>query len=144
MEIINCVSGDLMDKRLVKRESRFRSFIRKKRGIGYTMMLVPHSSGVARSIHIPFFVAVLFVLLFIANIYFLVRYPLRLSEISELDRTIYQLNDVITRNDNDIRLIEPSIQKAEEYTATVEEHSKLIAEIEALFKSINDKKAGKL
>ena len=108
------------------------------------MMLVPHSSGVARSIHIPFFVAVFFVLLFIANIYFLVRYPLRISEISELDRTIYQLNDVITRNDNDIRLIEPPIQKTEDFSALVEEHGQMIAEIEALLKSINDKKAGKL
>ncbi|NLW55986.1 MAG: hypothetical protein GX050_05110 [Firmicutes bacterium] len=133
-----------MDKRLIKRENWLKSFIRKKRGIGYTMMLVPHSSGVARSIHIPFFVAVFFVLLFIANIYFLVRYPLRISEISELDRTIYQLNDVITRNDNDIRLIEPPIQKTEDFSALVEEHGQMIAEIEALLKSINDKKAGKL
>jgi len=133
-----------MDKRPVKRECWLKRFIRKKKGTGYTMMLVPHCSGMARSIHIPFFVAVIFVFLFIANVYFLVRYPLRLTEINELDRTIYQLNDVIARNDNDIRLIEPSIKKTEEYTATVETHSKLIAELEALLKSINDKKAGKL
>lgn len=133
-----------MDKQLVKRKNKLKSIIRKKRGIGYTFMLVPHSSGVTRSVNVPFFAVVFFVLLFIANIYFLVRYPLRISEINDLDRVIYQLNDVITRNDNDIRLIEPPIQKTEEFATTVEEHSKMIAEIEALFKSITNKKAGKL
>lgn len=133
-----------MDKQLVKRKNKLKSIIRKKRGIGYTFMLVPHSSGVTRSVNVPFFAVVFFVLLFIANIYFLVRYPLRISEINDLDRVIYQLNDVITRNDNDIRLIEPPIQKTEEFATTVEEHSKMIAEIETLFKSITNKKAGKL
>jgi hypothetical protein len=69
---------------------------------------------------------------------------LRLSEISNLDRRVYQLNDVITRNDNDLKVIDPSIKKTDEFEATVKEHSKIIEEIEALYKSIKDKRAGRI
>lgn len=106
-------------------------------------MLVPRGSGVTKSINIPFFIILLFFLLFIANVYFLIRYPLRLSEIDDLDRKVYQLNDVITRNDNDLRVIDPSIKKTEEFEAIVAQHSEIIKEIEAIHKSIQDKKAGK-
>ncbi|HBG17319.1 MAG TPA: hypothetical protein DDW93_11095 [Firmicutes bacterium] len=124
--------------------NKWKKFFRKKKGIGYTFMLVPNSSGVTRSINIPFFIVIFFFFLFIANIYFLVRYPLRLSEISNLDRRVYQLNDVITRNDNDLKVIDPSIKKTDEFEATVKEHSKIIEEIEALYKSIKDKRAGRI
>lgn len=123
--------------------SRLKKFWRKKKEVRYTFMLVPRSSGVTKSINIPFFVIVLFFFLFLANIYFLVSYPLRLSEIDELDRKVYQLNDVITRNDNDLRVIDPSIKKAEEYEAIVKEQSEILKQIEALHKSIQEKKAGK-
>lgn len=116
---------------------------RKKREVRYTFMLVPRSSGVTKSINIPFFVIVLFFFLFVANIYFLVRYPLRLSEIDELDRKVYQLNDVISRNDNDLKVIDPSIKKAEEYQQIVKDQAELLKQIEALHKSIQEKKAGK-
>ncbi len=106
-------------------------------------MLVPRASGVTKSINIPFFIIVLFFLLFAANVYFLVRYPLRLSQIDDLDRKVYQLNDVITRNDNDLRVIDPSIKKTEEFEAIVAQHSEIIKQIEALYRSIQDKKAGK-
>jgi hypothetical protein len=81
--------------------------------------------------------------LFVANIYFLVRYPLRLAEIDALDRKVYQLNDVITRNDKDLRVIDPSIKKTEEFEQIVEEQKEIIKQIEALHKSIQEKKAGK-
>jgi len=116
---------------------------RKKREVRYTFMLVPRSSGVTKSINIPFFVIVLFFFLFVANIYFLVRYPLRLSEIDELGRKVYQLNDVISRNDNDLKVIDPSIKKAEEYQQIVKDQAELLKQIEALHKSIQEKKAGK-
>ena len=106
-------------------------------------MLVPRSSGVTKSINIPFIVVVLFFFLFAANIYFLVRYPLRLSEIDSLDRKAYQLNDVITRNENDLRAIDPSIKKTEEFEMIVKDQSELLKELEALHKSIQEKKAGK-
>ena len=107
-------------------------------------MLVPKASGVTKSINIPFFIVVFFFLLFAANIYFLVRYPLRLSEIDTLDRKVYQLNDVITRNDNDLKVIDPSIRKTEDFEKVVEEQRELIKQIEALHKSIKEKKAGKI
>jgi hypothetical protein len=69
---------------------------------------------------------------------------LRLSEIDALDRKVYQLNDVITRNDNDLRVIDPSIKKTEEFEQVVEEQSEIIKQIEALHKSIQEKKAGKI
>ena len=78
--------------------------------------------------------------MFAANIYFLVRYPLRLSEIDNLDRKVYQLNDVIARNDNDLKLIDPSIKKTEEFEAVVAEHAEIIKQIEALHRSIQEKK----
>ncbi|MBA2133228.1 hypothetical protein [Capillibacterium thermochitinicola] len=123
--------------------SRIKKYWRKKREVRYTFMLVPRGSGVTKSINIPFFIIVLFFLLFAANIYFLVRYPLRLSEIDNLDRKVYQLNDVIARNDNDLKLIDPSIKKTEEFEAIVAQHSEIIKQIEALHRSILDKKAGK-
>lgn len=123
--------------------SKIRKFWRKKKEVRYTFMLVPRSSGITKSINIPFFVIVLFFFLFAANIYFLVRYPLRLSEIDSLDRKVYQLNDVIARNDNDLRVIDPSIKKAEEFEAIVKDQSELLKQIEALHKSIQEKKAGK-
>jgi len=123
--------------------SKIKKYWRKKREVRYTFLLVPRASGVTKGINIPFFVIVLFFLLFAANIYFLVRYPLRLSEIDSLDRKVYQLNDVIARNDNDLKLIDPSIKKTEEFEAVVEQHSEIIKKIEALHRSIVDKKAGK-
>lgn len=123
--------------------NKIKKILRKKKEVRYTFMLVPRNSGVTKSINIPFFVIVLFFFLFAANIYFLVRYPLRLSEIDSLDRKVYQLNDVITRNDNDLRVIDPSIKKTEEFEAIVKEQSDLLKQIEALHKSIQDKKAGK-
>ena len=122
---------------------KLKKFWRKKKEVRYTFMLVPRSSGVTKSINIPFFVIVLFFFLFAANIYFLIRYPLRLSEIDELDRTVYQLNDVIARNDNDLRVIDPSIKKAQEYEKIVKDQAELLKQIEALHKSIQEKKAGK-
>jgi hypothetical protein len=68
---------------------------------------------------------------------------LRLSEIDNLDRKVYQLNDVIARNDNDLKLIDPSIKKTEEFEAVVAEHAEIIKQIEALHRSIQEKKAGK-
>ena len=124
--------------------NRIRNYLRKKREVRYTIMLVPRASGVTKSINIPFFIVVTFFLLFVANIYFLVRYPLRLSEIDTLDRKVYQLNDVITRNDNDLRVIDPSIRKTEDFEKVVEEQSEIIKQIEALHKSIKEKKAGKI
>lgn len=124
--------------------NKTKKFWRKKREVRYTFMLIPKASGVTKSINIPFFIIVFFILLFLANIYFLVRYPLRLSEIDALDRKVYQLNDVITRNDNDLRVIDPSIKKTEEFEQVVEEQSEIIKQIEALHKSIQEKKAGKI
>ncbi len=124
--------------------NRIRNYLRKKREVRYTFMLVPKASGVTKSINIPFFIVVFFFLLFAANIYFLVRYPLRLSEIDTLDRKVYQLNDVITRNDNDLKVIDPSIRKTEDFEKVVEEQRELIKQIEALHKSIKEKKAGKI
>lgn len=124
--------------------NRIRNYLRKKREVRYTFMLVPKASGVTKSINIPFFIVVFFFLLFAANIYFLVRYPLRLSEIDTLDRKVYQLNDVITRNDNDLKVIDPSIRKTEDFEKVVEEQREIIKQIEALHKSIKEKKAGKI
>lgn len=124
--------------------NRIRNYLRKKREVRYTFMLVPKASGVTKSINIPFFIVVFFFLLFAANIYFLVRYPLRLSEIDTLDRKVYQLNDVITRNDNDLKVIDPSIRKTEDFEKVVEEQRELIKQIEAIHKSIKEKKAGKI
>lgn len=112
--------------------------------MGYTFMLVPNSTGTTRSINIPFFMVILFIFLFVANIYFLVRYPLRLTEIDDLDRKVFQLNDVITRNDNDLKIIDPSIKKTEELEKKVQEHSDISKQIEALYKSIKEKKAGRI
>jgi hypothetical protein len=123
--------------------NRIKKFWRKKREVRYTFMLVPKDSGVTKSLNIPFFILVFFLLLFVANIYFLVRYPLRLAEIDALDRKVYQLNDVITRNDKDLRVIDPSIKKTEEFEQIVEEQKEIIKQIEALHKSIQEKKAGK-
>jgi hypothetical protein len=123
--------------------NKIKKYWRKKREVRYTFMLVPRAAGVTKSINIPFFIIVLFFLLFAANIYFLVRYPLRLSEIDNLDRKVYQLNDVIARNDNDLKLIDPSIKKTEEFEAVVAEHAEIIKQIEALHRSIQEKKAGK-
>ena len=120
-----------------KMTSKIKKFWRKKREVRYTFMLVPRASGVTKSINIPFFIIVFFLFLLIANIYFLARYPLRLSEID-------QLNDVITRNDNDLRVIDPSIKKTEEFEATVKKQGEIIKQIEALHKSILEKKAGKI
>jgi hypothetical protein len=124
--------------------SKIKKFIRKKREMGYTFMLVPNSTGTTRSINIPFFLVILFIFLFMANIYFLVRYPLRLTEIDDLDRTVFQLNDVITRNDNDLKVIDPSIKKTEELEKEVQEHSDISKQIDALYKSIKEKKAGRI
>jgi hypothetical protein len=123
---------------------KIKKIIQKKRGMGYTFMLVPNSTGTTRSINIPFFLVILFIFLFMANIYFLVRYPLRLTEIDDLDRKVFQLNDVITRNDNDLKIIDPSIKKTEELEKKVQEHGDISKQIEALYKSIKEKKAGRI
>ncbi|HHT48114.1 MAG TPA: hypothetical protein GXZ98_02305 [Firmicutes bacterium] len=123
--------------------NKIKKLWRKKKEVRYTFMLVPRSAGVTKSINIPFFVILFFLFLFAANVYFLVRYPLRLSEIDNLDRKVYQLNDVITRNDNDLKVIDPSIKKTEEFETIVKEQNEILKQIEALHKSIQEKKAGK-
>ena len=78
---------------------RFKNLIKKKKGKGYTFMVIPNNTGTARSLNVPYFTVLIFFFLLGGNIYFLVRYPTRIYKIVGLQRQIDQLSDIINRQD---------------------------------------------
>lgn len=122
---------------------KFRNLIKKKKGKGYTFMVVPNNTGTTRSLNIPFFAVLLFFCLLGANFYFLVRYPTRIHKIVGLQRQIDQLSDIINRQDRDLRQIDPSLKKTQEIEEQINNNNKLAAEIQELYAEILRKTKGK-
>lgn len=122
---------------------KIKNFIKKKRGKGYTFMVVPNCTGTTKSVNIPFFTVILFFCLLGANLYFLLRYPLRVSQIINLDRKINQLNDIIARQERDLKQIDPSIKKTQEIEERINANNKLVNEIREAYTQILNKTKGK-
>lgn len=115
------------------------NYIKKKRGKGYTVMVVPNFQGTTKSINIPFFLTLFFFCLLAANLYLLFRYPLRITEIVHLEQKIYQLSDIIDRQERDLKQINPSIEKTHEMEERINNTNRLISEIRETLNSILQK-----
>src|SRR5690554_454925 len=112
------------------------AYIKKKRGKGYTVMVVPNFQGTTKSLSIPFFLTIFCLCLLAADVYFLCRYPGRLLKISHLEQKIDQLSDIIARQERDLKQINPSIEKTHEMEERLNNTNKLIAEIRETLNSI--------
>lgn len=121
---------------------RLKNLIKKKKGKGYTFMVVPNNTGTTRSLNIPYFAVLIFFFLLGVNIYFLVRYPTRIHKIVGLQRQIDQLSDIINRQDRDLRQIDPSLKKTQEIEEQINKNNKLAAEIQELYTEILRKTKG--
>lgn len=124
-------------------KQKIKNYLKKKRAQSFTFMVVPNSGGITRSLNIPLFTALLFIILLGVNIYFLARYPWRISEIVQLDTRITQLNDIIARQERDLKRIDPSIKKTQEIEEQINANNKMATEIQESFAAILNQTKGR-
>jgi|SRR5690554_1230499 len=122
---------------------RLKNLIEKKKKKGYTFMIVPNSAGTTRSLNVSFFTFLLLLCLLGANLFFLIRYLMRIFKIVDLQRQKDQLGDIINRQERDLRQIDPSLKKTKEIEEQINKNNKLAAEIKAAYDAVLSKTKGK-
>ena len=92
-------------------------FMRKKRTRkkhkGYFLMIVPNKKGKINSVNIPYLVFVSFFVVMAINVYYLARYPFRISEIWKLEYHIFELRQVIAKQDKELRRLDPCLKSTQ-------------------------------
>ena len=83
---------------------------RKKKQEGYLLMIVPNEKGKIKSVNIPYLVFISFFVIMTINVYYLVRYPFRISEIWKLEYHILELRQTIAKQDKELRRLDPCLK----------------------------------
>ncbi len=128
-----------MRQKIHKNLRRFFSFLKKKRRKGYTIMVFPNKSGMVRSTHLPFEIIITFFCLMGVNCYFLFRYPLRIAEIINREQTIYRYKETISRQEKELKRIEPAIKTTHVVEEKINLHNRLALEFEAKYNEVKNK-----
>ncbi len=122
---------------------RYFSLQRKKWKKGYTIIMFPKKHGISRNIYVPFEIIITFFCLLGANMYFLLRYPLRINEIICLELTINNCKQTIARQEKELKRIEPAIGTTHEIAETTNNHNRMIVEFEAKYNEVKGKSLNK-
>ena len=114
--------------------------IRKKLKKGYVLLIVPNSKAPIRNLTIPYFIFLSFFILFGINLYFLVRYPFRISEIIKLEYKAYSLREVISKQDKALRRIDPCLRVTHDLEKKLNEQNRFYAEMEQQYNVVRNRK----
>ncbi len=106
-------------------------------------MIVPNNKGKVNSINIPYFVFISFFIIMAVNIYYLVRYPFRISEIWELERHIFDLRQIIAKQDKELRRLDPCLKATQEMAGKLNTSNRFYVDMELEYDRLrNNKKTG--
>ncbi|HOJ77265.1 MAG TPA: M23 family metallopeptidase [Bacillota bacterium] len=114
-----------MGKRITK--------IRRRLGKGFTLLVVPNSTGEVKSIRVPIALIITIVAIFIANGVFLIKFWMQINEIKHFQTAI-------KKNDQYIAQLE---QERKELKPTIERGMKIAEELERI-KAENDRMQNQL
>jgi murein DD-endopeptidase MepM/ murein hydrolase activator NlpD len=114
--------------------------IKKKLKKGYVLLIVPNTKAPIRNLPIPYFVFLSFFVLFSINLYFLIRYPFRISEIIKLEYKVYCLREVISKQDKVLRRIDPCLSVTQELEKKLNEQNRFFAEMEQQYNVVRNRK----
>lgn len=113
---------------------------RRKRHEGYFLMIVPNHKGKISSIHIPYAIFVSFFIVMAINLYYLARYPQRISEIWQLEYDIHELRQTIAKQDKELRRLDPCLKATQEMAAKLTTANRFYVEMEVEYDKLRDKK----
>ncbi len=115
--------------------------INKKLKKGYLMMVIPNTKGPISYLNIPYLIFVFFFLLLGINFYFLFRYPFRISEVMKLEYRIYCLREVISKQDKDLRRIDPCLKMTKEIEKKLNEANRFFLDMEQEYQVVHNRTA---
>lgn len=122
-------------------------FIRKKRRRkkekGYLLLIVPNKKGKIKSVPIPYLVFITFFVIMTINLYYLIRYPFRISEIWQLEQHILNLRQIIAKQDKELRRLDPCIKATQTMAGRLDATNRFYAEMEAEYDRLRNVKSRK-
>ncbi|HHT48115.1 MAG TPA: peptidoglycan DD-metalloendopeptidase family protein [Firmicutes bacterium] len=102
-------------------------------------MMLPNKPGKVRSVYLPFALIIAFVCLMVANLYFLLRYPLRIHQIITLEQQIALCRQTITNQEKELKRINPAITSTQELGELINLHNKIALEFEGKYSELKTK-----
>ncbi|NLM37741.1 MAG: M23 family metallopeptidase [Firmicutes bacterium] len=105
-------------------------------------MIIPNNKGKVNSLNIPYAVFISFFIIMAANLYFIVRYPFRISEIWELERHVYDLRQIIAKQDKELRRLDPCLKATQMMAGKINTANRFFVDMEIEYNRLRNKKTG--
>lgn len=131
-QMIEDMMGNLFEKT--------KKGLKKKMKKGYLLMVIPNVQGSIRRLNIPCLVFVSFFVLLGINVYFLCRYPFRITQIMKLEYHIYSLRDVISKQDKELRRLEPCLRATQEIEEKLNKANEFLVNMERHYNLVRNRK----
>lgn len=112
---------------------------RRKLGKDFMLIMLSNRPGKVRSIYLPFALVIAFFCLMGVNIYFLVRYPLRIRQIFALEQQIALCKQTIAIQDRELKRIDPAILSTQVVGDKLNSYNKLALEFEDKYNEVKKK-----
>lgn len=109
----------------------------------FTLIMLSNRPGKVRSIYLPFALIIAFVCLMGVNFYFLFRYPLRISQIFDLEQQITRCKQTIAIQEQELKRIDPAILSTQEVGEILNLHNKIAFEFEGKYNEVKLKNASR-
>ncbi|HHT48117.1 MAG TPA: M23 family metallopeptidase [Firmicutes bacterium] len=104
-------------------------------------MIIPNTKGKIRSVNIPYLIFVSFFIVLGINLYFLFRYPFRISEIWNLEYRIYSLHQTITQQNKELRRLDPCLKTTQELAVRLNQANEFFVEMEGEYNRLRNRKS---
>ena len=121
--------------------TKTKKVLKKSLKKGYALMVIPNCQGTIRCINIPCLVFISFFVLLAINSYFLGRYPFRIAAIIRLEQHIYGLRSVISKQDKELRRLDPYLRAMEEIERDLNKANKFLVNMEAQYMEVRNRKS---
>jgi len=108
---------------------------------GYALMVIPNSQGTIRCFSIPYLVFLSVFVLFGINTYFLCRYPFRITEIMKLESEINSLQSIISKQDKELRRLDPYLRATQEIESDLNKANKFLVKMEKQYLEVRNRKS---
>lgn len=131
--MIEAMTGDF----LVKTKKELKKILKK----GYSLMVIPNAHGSIRHLNIPYLVFITFFVLLGINTYFLCRYPLRIAEIVKLEQHIHSLRSVISKQDKELRRLDPCIRTTQEIERHLNKANAFLVNMRKQYNEVRNRKS---
>ncbi|HBR28157.1 MAG TPA: hypothetical protein DD789_01835 [Firmicutes bacterium] len=130
------MSGDIRGLIFTKLNQAIKRGKRK----GYSLMIVPNKKGEIACVNIPYLIFVTFFILMGINCYYLFRYPFRISEIWGLECHIYDLRQIVSRQDKELRRLDPCLKTTQEMEDALNGANGFVVEMEQEYGKLQNQK----